>query len=104
MTTPGVDTRSEAAGNLFATDVVRNDAVAARAPLQLFWLRLRRDKVALCALGFIVFLVIVAICAPLIVKLFGLPGPNEPDKATLDSFGLPTGPSRHHPFGVDEIG
>lgn len=104
MTTAGVDARSEAAKNAFATDAVQSEAVAARTPLHLFWRRLRRDKVALCAMGFIVSLVLIAIFAPLIVKLFGLPGPNQLDKRTLDSFGLPTGPSSKHPFGVDGIG
>jgi ABC-type dipeptide/oligopeptide/nickel transport system permease subunit len=52
----------------------------------------------------IVVLILIAIFAPLIVKALGLPGPNEPDKSTLDDFGLPTGPSSEHPFGVDNIG
>jgi ABC-type dipeptide/oligopeptide/nickel transport system permease subunit len=52
----------------------------------------------------IVLLILVAIFAPLIIKVLGLPGPNDPDKTTLDSFGLPTGPSTEHPFGVDDIG
>jgi peptide/nickel transport system permease protein len=60
--------------------------------------------VALAALGVIALLILVAIFAPLIVKLLGLPGPNQPDKTTLDDFGLPTGPSADHPFGVDNIG
>ena len=102
--TAGADARSEAAESPFALVAAQRDGVAARAPLDLLWRRLRRDKVALCALGFIVFLVLVAILAPLVTELFGVPGPNEPDKATLDSFGLPTGPSAEHPFGVDGIG
>ena len=36
-------------------------AITARSPLQLFWRRFRRDKVAMAALGFIVLLVVVAI-------------------------------------------
>jgi ABC-type dipeptide/oligopeptide/nickel transport system permease subunit len=43
--------------------------IAARSPLELFWRRLRRDKVAMTALVFIVALILVAIFAPLIVKL-----------------------------------
>ena len=38
--------------------------ITARSPLQLFWRRLRRDKVAIAALGFIVVLVLVAFLAP----------------------------------------
>ncbi len=43
---------------------------------QIAWRRLRRDKIALAGLAFLVFLVLVAILAPVIVKLFGYP-PNE---------------------------
>jgi peptide/nickel transport system permease protein len=79
-------------------------AIAARSPLQLFWRRLRRDRVAMAALGFIVLLVIIAITAPLLVKLLGLPDPNTQSTKALDDFGLPSGPSKDHPLGVDQIG
>src|SRR3954468_11530552 len=78
--------------------------IAARSPLELFWRRLRRDKVALIALGIVLFMVFVAIFAPLIVKVFGLPNPNTQNDNLLDDFGSPTGPSGAHPFGVDERG
>jgi peptide/nickel transport system permease protein len=80
------------------------EAIAARSPLQLFWRRLRRDKVAIVALTFIVLLVLAAIFAPLIVKLVGAPDPNTQSTAALDDFGLPSGPSSEHLFGVDQIG
>ena len=35
--------------------------ITARSPLQLFWRRFRRDKVAMAALAFIVFLVLVCL-------------------------------------------
>jgi peptide/nickel transport system permease protein len=38
-------------------------AVAARSPMQLFWRRFRRDKVAIVALIFIAMLILVAIFA-----------------------------------------
>ncbi len=79
--------------------------IAARSPLQLFWRRFRRDRVAVAALAVIALLVVVAITAPLIVKLAGVPGPNVQDSATLDPmFGNPTGPSGAHPLGVDDLG
>ncbi|HEY2397986.1 MAG TPA: ABC transporter permease [Solirubrobacteraceae bacterium] len=78
--------------------------VAARTPLELFWSRLRRDRVAMVSLGFIIFLIVVAIAAPLIVKLLGLPGPNTQNLNLTDQFGSPLGPSSAHPFGVDEQG
>ena len=42
--------------------------VAARSPLQLFWRRFRKDKVALAAGIFILLLILVAIFAPLAAK------------------------------------
>ncbi len=78
--------------------------IAARSPLQLFWRRLRHDKVALTALAIVVFMVLVAILAPLIVKVFHLPDPNTQNDNLLDDFGSPTGPSSSHLFGVDERG
>ncbi|HEX3433301.1 MAG TPA: ABC transporter permease [Solirubrobacteraceae bacterium] len=79
-------------------------AIAARSPLQLFWRRLRRDRVAMVSLAFIVFLVIVAIAAPLIVKILGLSGPYVQNLNLTDEFGSPLGPSGAHPFGVDQLG
>jgi peptide/nickel transport system permease protein len=78
--------------------------VAARSPLQLFWRRLRRDKVAMVALVFIVILVAAAFLAGPITKLFGAPAPNVQSTDALDDFGLPTGPSSEHIMGVDQIG
>ncbi|HST40714.1 MAG TPA: ABC transporter permease, partial [Conexibacter sp.] len=76
----------------------------ARSPAQLFWSRLRRDRVALGALVVIVLLVLVALLAPLVVKLVGAPPPNVRDRDALDSFGAPAGPSAEHLFGVDDFG
>lgn len=79
--------------------------VTARSPLQLFWRHLRADRVAIVALGFIALLVLVAILAPLVVKIFGVAGPNVQDSGALDpQFGTATGPSGTHPFGVDDLG
>jgi peptide/nickel transport system permease protein len=49
-------------------------------------------------------MVFIAIFAPLIVKVLGLPNPNVQNDNLLDDFGSPTGPSGAHPFGVDERG
>ncbi len=84
-------------------EIVPGDIVAL-SPRQLFWRRFRADRVALVSGVFIVFLVIVALAAPLIVSLLGLPGPNVQNTNLLDVFGSPTGPSLAHPFGVDELG
>jgi ABC-type dipeptide/oligopeptide/nickel transport system permease subunit len=79
-------------------------SVTARSPLQLFWRRFRRDRVALVSLCFIALLIVVAIAAPLVVSLLGLPGPNVQNPNLTNAFGSPLGPSSAHPFGVDPLG
>jgi ABC-type dipeptide/oligopeptide/nickel transport system permease subunit len=79
-------------------------AIAARSPMQLFWRRLKRDKVALISGIFVLLLVFAAVFAPLIVHLVGTTGPTKQNPGALDSFGTPTGPSSSHPFGVDTLG
>jgi peptide/nickel transport system permease protein len=98
-----VDITREGSLELQAIEPIEGE-IAARAPLQLFWRRLRQDKVALTALGFIVFLAVIAIAAPLVVKLFGAPPPDQQSTGALDDFGSPTGPSGAHLFGVDQLG
>jgi peptide/nickel transport system permease protein len=78
--------------------------IAARSPFALFWRRLRQDKVALVALGFIFLLIFVAILAPLIVKVFGAHPPNEQNSNALDSFGSAAGPSSKYLMGTDGLG
>ena len=85
-------------------EAVRERAVVARSPGQLFWRRLRRDKVAMAALCVIIALVAIAFLAPLIIRIFGVPGPRVQNSNAVDLFGSPTGPSSDHPFGVDRLG
>jgi peptide/nickel transport system permease protein len=56
------------------------------------------------SLGFIVFLIVIALAAPLVVSVLGLPGPDVQNLNLTDSFGSPLGPSSAHPFGVDSLG
>jgi len=106
-----VDLSHAAEASLEAGDASER-TITARSPLQLFWRRLRRDKVAMTALFFIAFLVLIALLAPLIVKIAGTPGISVPDREALDEFGLPSGPTAElfppklgdHPLGVDQIG
>jgi peptide/nickel transport system permease protein len=79
-------------------------AIAARSPWELFWRRFREDWLAMASLGFLAFLVLVAIFAPAVTSLVGAPGPDARDTGALDIFGTPTGPSPDHLFGVDQIG
>jgi peptide/nickel transport system permease protein len=80
-------------------------AIAARSPWQLFWRRFREDRLAMASLVFIALLALVAIFAPLVIEILGIPGPDERDSGALDPFfATPTGPSADHWFGVDQIG
>src|SRR4051812_15335281 len=72
--------------------------------MELFWRRLKADRVAMAALIFIVFLIVCAVLAPLIVKITGQRGPTEQSTKYLDSFGTPSGPSSANWFGVDPLG
>jgi ABC-type dipeptide/oligopeptide/nickel transport system permease subunit len=78
--------------------------VTAKSPRQLFWRRFRADRVSVISTVFILVLIVIAIAAPLIVKLLGLSGPYINDPNALDAFGSPSGPTSAHPFGVDELG
>ena len=78
--------------------------ITARSPMQLFWRRLRQDKVAMVALTFVVLIVLTAVLAPLIVKIAGTPAPGVTNADLTDDFGQPLGPRAGHPFGVDKRG
>ncbi|MFI1394808.1 ABC transporter permease [Streptomyces sp. NPDC020681] len=93
MTAPLHDTSTEAdraAAVDVAADVVKK-SVEGRSLRQIAWTRLKRDKLALAGGIVVIFLVLVAIFAPLIVDLFGHP-PNEFHQDKIDPlFGTPTG-------------
>jgi peptide/nickel transport system permease protein len=78
--------------------------IAARSPVQLFWRRLRQDKVALVALTFIVLLILVAVLAPLVIKIFGAHPPNQQNSEALDEFGSAAAPGNGYLMGTDALG
>jgi peptide/nickel transport system permease protein len=80
-------------------------AIAARTPLQLAWLRIRKDKVSLVSAVFIVLLILVAIFAPQICRLLGV-NPYTQDRGPhgFTQDGVPVGPSSYHWLGTDELG
>jgi peptide/nickel transport system permease protein len=87
------------------TLLLRGTKIEGRTPLQLAWSRLRRDKVSMVSLGFIVLLFLTAIFAPLLTALIGH-GPNAQYPNTgLDLSGIPVGPG-HAGFllGSDDQG
>ncbi|MEO3814484.1 ABC transporter permease [Sphaerisporangium sp. B11E5] len=73
---------------------------------QIAWIRLKRDKVALAGAGVVVFLILVAIFAPLIVSVIGHP-PNDFNQDLISSETLApkdgTGISWQHLFGVEPV-
>jgi peptide/nickel transport system permease protein len=80
-------------------------AVIGRSPWELFWRRFRKDQVTLVGLGFIVFLIVLAITAPLIARFVVHHGPNEINQDLTNEIGLPAvGPSGDYWFGVDTLG
>jgi peptide/nickel transport system permease protein len=80
-------------------------AIEARSPWKLFWRRFREDRLAMAGLIFVAVLIVIAIFAPVVVKIFGAPDPNVRDQAALDPlFATATGPSSEHIFGVDGLG
>jgi len=91
-------------GGTITDEAVQTAEIAARSPLQLFWRRLKGDKVALAALFFIVLLITVAIFAGQIVKIAGAPGPTEQNSDALDDFGSAAGPGGDYLLGTDGLG
>jgi ABC-type dipeptide/oligopeptide/nickel transport system permease subunit len=79
-------------------------AIAARSPVELFWRRLRHDKVALTAAVFIVALIFIAAFAGPLISLTGQRPPNQQSTKYLDSFGSASGPSSANWFGTDALG
>jgi peptide/nickel transport system permease protein len=81
-------------------------ALAARSPWQLFWKRFKEDRLAMASLIFLGLLIIAAIFAPVVVRIFGAPTDYDfRDTSALDPlFATPTGPTADHIFGVDQLG
>ncbi len=82
------------------------DKIEGRSLSQIAWGRLKRDKVALAGGFFIIFLVVVAIFAPFIVKITG-GDPNVYHADLVDPaigpYGTFGGMSWAHPMGVEPI-
>lgn len=79
-------------------------SIVAKSPLQIFSNRFREDRLAVVSLAFIALLIGIAIAAPLLVSLLGLPAPDVQNPNLTNAFGSPLGPSLAHPFGVDPLG
>ena len=96
------------------SEAAQPEAVAAgagriegRSLWQISWMRLKRDKVAMAGGAFVVFLILVAIFAPLLCKLVGVT-PNDFHQDLVDPslqtpIGGQNGISWDHPFGVEPV-
>src|SRR5690348_12132040 len=116
VTQPGTSDPGSASSVLDPTAVGVGEAVLGEAVPkkiqgrslgQIAWMRLKRDKVAMAGAGVVIFLVLVAIFAPLIVKLVGHP-PNEFHQTLIDpSLQIPKGKfggiSWSYPFGLEPV-
>ncbi|MEN8650775.1 ABC transporter permease [Streptomyces sp. 21So2-11] len=91
MTAPLPDTtaKTDAVATVDAATDVTTKSVEGRSLRQIAWNRLKRDKLALAGGVVVVFLVLVAIFAPLIVDVFGHP-PEQFHQDEIDPlFGTP---------------
>ncbi|MGZ6696517.1 MAG: ABC transporter permease [Solirubrobacteraceae bacterium] len=104
MSTGAAELLQDTGGTITDEAATTAGEIAARSPLQLFWRRLKRDNVALTALGFIILLIFVEIFAPLIVKVFGAHPPNDQNSNALDSFGSAAPPGHGYIMGTDALG
>ncbi|MEI8412064.1 MULTISPECIES: ABC transporter permease [unclassified Kribbella] len=81
--------------------------IEGRSLWQISWMRLKRDKVAIVGGCFVVFLILVAVFAPLICKLVGVT-PNDFHQDLVDpslqtSIAKWNGISWDHPFGIEPV-
>lgn len=81
--------------------------IVGKSPLQIAFLRLRRDKVAVVCFVIVLLFLIVGVFAPLLERLFGVSTDPVLASTRVDLFsGMPlTGPPNHgfdsaHPFGI----
>jgi peptide/nickel transport system permease protein len=87
--------------------VLAGGKIEGRSLGQIAWRRLKRDKVAIAGAIFLLFLVLVAIFAPLIVKLVGTspyefhPELIDTEGGTLLPLGTFGGMSWDHPMGLE---
>jgi peptide/nickel transport system permease protein len=88
-------------------------SIIGRSPWEIFWRHFRKDRFALGGVVIIIFMILLALFAPLIASWTGH-APNQVNLNSLDEFGLPSAPpwwpgpeSKAPPgyyMGVDDTG
>ncbi len=106
MTAPPEVTGSDSAASPEAI-LAGAGPIEGRSLWQISLSRLKRDKVAIAGAVVVIFLVLVAVFAPLIVKLLGHP-PNEPHQKLVSAdtgvpFGARGGMSWDYLFGLEPV-
>jgi peptide/nickel transport system permease protein len=86
-----------------APDTTAPREVVGRSPWEIFWSQFRKDRWALAGIVIVFIMIVLAITAPLFARIVHH-GPNDVNLRALDSFGLPSGPSKAYWFGVDGTG
>jgi len=66
-----------------------------KSQLNVYWMRFKRNKLALAGLGIVIALIIAAIFAPLLAPY---------DPYSTDATSTRVEPSLEHPFGTDQVG
>ncbi|MEU8568761.1 ABC transporter permease [Streptomyces pathocidini] len=107
MTVPMHDTAPVETGDAGVAADLTKKAVEGRSLGRIAWNRLKRDKLALAGGVVVVLLVVVAVFAPLLTKMFGH-DPNEHFEALIDPlFSTPSGAwggiSSEHLLGVEPV-
>jgi ABC-type dipeptide/oligopeptide/nickel transport system permease subunit len=106
-----VEERGAEAGPLGPTSEGASDSqpaaavIEGRSPWALAFQRLRKDRVAMVSLAFILLVVLIAVFAPVFAAITGHP-PNEQyhGAKALTEAGLPKGPSGEFWWGTDDLG
>jgi peptide/nickel transport system permease protein len=77
--------------------------VVGRSPWEIFWGQFKKDRWAIAGVVVVFVILVFAITAPIFARIVHH-GPNDVNLKALDSFGLPSGPSKAYWFGVDGTG
>ena len=91
-------------GPIATADQQGPQGVKARSPKQIFWDRLKDDKLALAGAVMVIFMIVVAVLAPFFENLVGHGYKEQFRSEMLNDFGTPRGPNSEFYFGADELG
>ncbi|MDR1851946.1 MAG: ABC transporter permease [Propionibacteriaceae bacterium] len=98
------DAREELLASEEAQAVGEEQLVVQRTTWEHMWWRLRKDKGAMIALGFVVLVTVFAICAPLLEAITGHLYTEQFRETGLTPNGLPIAPNGEFWLGTDHLG